>query len=152
MANSPTHLLLSTAQIVSAYLSRNAVPAGQLSKVIEAVGCSLADVAGDISSAPLPGSNLERPTEIAYQSVFPDHIVCLEDGMSVKTLKRHLHTAHQMTPQQYRAKWGLPPDYPMVAPGYAHLRSDLAKISGLGKKRQQPTVRRNTRAADLELA
>lgn len=135
MSDTPDRLLSLTAQIVSAYLESGRVSASQLPSVIRDVRRSLSDVAGDAPAT--------RPTDLApnkpavgrNRAVFPDHIVCLEDGLEVKVLKRHLRSAHGLTPDEYRAKWGLPADYPMVAPQYGEFRSTLAKRSGLGKKR-----------------
>jgi predicted transcriptional regulator len=123
------HLLSLTAQIVAAHVSHNSVQPDQLPKLIM-------DVYKTLSGA----TNVEAPTERPEpavpikRSVFPDHIICLEDGESLKMLKRHLMTAHNMTPEQYRQRWGLGPEYPMVAPEYAEQRSSLAKTIGLGRK------------------
>ncbi len=118
-----------TAQIVSAHVSNNSVPAEALPSLIQDVYRTLAGVG---SRAPEP----ERPMPAVpvKRSVFPDHIICLEDGKKLKMLKRHLKTAYNMTPEQYRERWGLPHDYPMVAPSYARHRSSLAKKIGLGTK------------------
>src|SRR6185295_18456347 len=113
-----------TASIVSAYVSNNTVAAQDLSALINQVHSALARVSsgqGDSTSEPL------RPAISVKKSITPDHIVCLEDGKKFKSLKRHLRTQYSMTPEQYREKWGLPPDYPMVAPNYAAARSHLAK-------------------------
>jgi predicted transcriptional regulator len=120
-----------TADIVSAYVGNNPLPASGLPDLIASVSASVRKLAGGGAvkeSAPLaPAVNPKR-------SVFPDHIVCLEDGKKFKSLKRHLSTHYDMTPEQYREKWNLPRDYPMVAPGYAAARSALAKKMGLGRK------------------
>ena len=123
-----------TASIVSAYVSNNPVPAHDLSALINQVHSALTRVStgqGDIASEPL------RPAVSVKKSITPDHIVCLEDGKKFKSLKRHLRTQYSMTPEQYREKWGLPPDYPMVAPNYAAARSQLAKQMGLGQQRRR---------------
>src|SRR5215212_3798840 len=122
------------AEIVSAFVSNNPVPAAELPALIGAVHDALTKVAsGAVQPAP------EEPKEPAVpikRSVQPDYIVCLEDGKRFKSLKRHLRTVYDLTPEQYRAKWGLPADYPMVAPNYAAARSELAKSMGLGARRR----------------
>ncbi len=120
-----------TADIVSAYVSNNTVDAGALSKLIE-------DVHTALVRAPAAAAEPEQvplvPAVPIRKSVTPDYIVSLEDGRKFKSLKRHLQGTYGMTPDEYRAKWGLPRDYPMVAPNYAKARSDLAKRMGLGRK------------------
>jgi predicted transcriptional regulator len=123
-------LLRMTAQVVAAYVSNNPVPAAQLAEVIRAIHASLAGLEND--GAPSAGG--EAPAVPVKKSVTPEYIVCLEDGKKLKMLKRHLRTAYGLSPEQYRAKWGLPADYPMVAPTYAAQRSAFAKKIGLGKK------------------
>lgn len=123
-----------TATIVSAYVSNNSVPAQDLPALINQVHSALTRVSsgqGDAPNEPL------RPAVSVKRSITPDHIVCLEDGKKFKSLKRHLRTQYSMTPEQYREKWGLPPDYPMVAPNYAAARSQLAKQMGLGQQRRR---------------
>ncbi len=129
-------LLKLTAQIVSAHLGHHAVPAEGLTQLINAVYAALAGA----TSPPVVPEKLEPAVPIR-KSVFPDYVVCLEDGRKLKMLKRHLHTAFGMTPAQYRERWGLPSDYPMVAPNYAARRSDLARKIGLGRssEAEQPT-------------
>jgi predicted transcriptional regulator len=124
-------LLRMTAEVVAAYVRNNPLPAAELSSIINTVHGSLAaiDGGGALSAEPL------RPAVSVRRSVQPDHIVCLEDGKKLKMLKRHLMTHYGMTPEDYRAKWGLPNDYPMVAPNYAEKRRQLAKAIGLGKKK-----------------
>jgi predicted transcriptional regulator len=127
----PSKELLSlTTEIVAAHVSNNTVPLGELPTLIEQVYRSLATIGIEAPSAP------ERPTPAVpvKKSVTPDYIVCLEDGKKLKMLKRHLKTAYDMTPEQYRERWGLPADYPMVAPNYARQRSKLAKQIGLGTR------------------
>jgi predicted transcriptional regulator len=119
-----------TAQIVSAHVSHNAIPSDALPGLIQSVFRTLSAVGVD---SPVPDK--PQPAVPIKRSVFPDHIVCLEDGKKLKMLKRHLQTSYQMTPEQYRERWGLPNDYPMVAPNYAERRSTLAKKIGLGRKR-----------------
>lgn len=118
-----------TAQIVSAHVSNNSVSPDALPSLIQEVFKTLAGVGKEPSAPDKP-----QPAVPVKKSVFPDHIVCLEDGKKLKMLKRHLKTAYNMTPEQYRDRWGLPPDYPMVAPNYARHRSTLAKKIGLGTK------------------
>ncbi len=118
-----------TAQIVSAHVSNNAIGADALPSLIQDVYRTLAGVGKE---QVLPDK--QQPAVPVKKSVFPDYIICLEDGKKLKMLKRHLKTSYNMTPEQYREKWQLPPDYPMVAPSYAKHRSSLAKKIGLGTK------------------
>ena len=124
-------LLRITGQIVSAYCGNNTVPAGQLADVIKSVPTSLADVGSGAAEARQPA---QKPAVSIKKSITPDFIVCLEDGKKLKMLKRHLRTTYNLTPDEYRAKWNLPADYPMVAPNYAKQRSAFAKKIGLGKR------------------
>ena len=124
-----TDVLGLTAQIVSAHVSNNAIGAEALPALIQDVYRTLAGV-GKEQVVP----DKQQPAVPVKKSVFPDFIVCLEDGKKLKMLKRHLKTSYNMTPEQYRDKWQLPPDYPMVAPNYAKHRSSLAKKIGLGTK------------------
>ena len=118
------------ADIVSAYVSNNSVPSADLPTLINEVHSALLRVGGGTVEAPIEAP---KPAIPVKKSVTPDYIVCLEDGKKFKSLKRHLRTHYSMTPEQYRDKWGLPPDYPMVAPAYAARRSDFAKQIGLGR-------------------
>ncbi len=129
-----------TADIVSAFVSNNSVPATEVPALIQSVHRALSGV----SSTPEPVEAAPRePAVPVKKSVNPDFIVCLEDGRKFKSLKRHLRTKYNMSPEEYRAKWGLPKDYPMVAPNYAKARSDLAKQMGLGQGgRQAPRKKR----------
>ena len=123
-----------TAEIVSAYVSNNTVPASDIPSLINQVHAALARVSaktGDTPAEPL------KPAVSVKKSITPEHIVCLEDGKKFKSLKRHLRTQYNMTPEQYREKWGLGTDYPMVAPNYAAARSQLAKQMGLGQQRRR---------------
>lgn len=122
-----------TATIVSAHVSKNAMPAAELPALIQSVFVTLAGV-GKETAVPKP----PQPAVPIKRSVFSDHIICLEDGKKLKMLKRHLATSYQMTPAQYRERWGLSVDYPMVAPNYAARRSTLAKEIGLGRKPAAP--------------
>ena len=126
-------ILSLTAQIVSAHVAANDVSVDQLPRLIRDVYQALAKV-GQAPAEPIK----PEPAVAAKKSVFADHIVCLDCGHGFKMLKRHLSTDHQMTPDQYRAKWDLPPSYPMVAADYAATRSKLAKESGLGRKIEAP--------------
>lgn len=147
MTESTDRLLTLVAQIVSAHVGNNATTNDALPTLIREVYDSLASV--DQSSRPPGSSNggtephapaRSKPrTAAKVAAIADDHLVCLEDGLSMKMLKRHLITVHGLTPDQYRAKWGLPSDYPMVAANYAKLRSSLAKESGLGLR---PEARR----------
>jgi predicted transcriptional regulator len=126
------NLIELTAEIVSAYVSANSVASGDLPGLINQVHSALHRTA---TGAAEPAQEPLRPAVAAKKSVTPDYIVCLEDGKKFKSLKRHLRTHYDLTPEEYREKWGLPSDYPMVAPNYAKARSALAKEMGLGQKR-----------------
>ena len=120
-----------TANIVSAYLSNNPTPASEIPNLISQIHAALLRVSSGRIDAPAEPA---KPAVSLKKSVNPDYLVCLEDGKRFKSLKRHLRTQYNMTPEQYRDKWGLPPDYPMVAPNYASHRSSLAKQIGLGTR------------------
>jgi predicted transcriptional regulator len=122
-----------TAQIVSAYVSHNTTPASEIPALIGQIHAALVRVSG--SHAEPATAEAAKPAVSVKKSVTPDYIVCLEDGKKFKSLKRHLRAQYNMTPEQYREKWSLPPDYPMVAPNYAVARSRLAKQMGLGQQR-----------------
>jgi predicted transcriptional regulator len=124
-----------TTEIVSAYVSNNSLPTAELPALIEAIHGSLNKIASGVQEAP---AETLTPAVPIKKSITPDFIICLEDGKKFKSLKRHLRTKYDMTPDQYRAKWGLPSDYPMVAPNYASARSELAKAMGLGAQRRKP--------------
>jgi predicted transcriptional regulator len=123
-----------TADIVSAYVSNNSVPAAEIPALINQIHTALQRVSTGQSDAP---AEPLKPAIAVKKSITPEFIVCLEDGKKFKSLKRHLRTQYNMTPEQYREKWGLPPDYPMVAPNYAQARSQLAKQMGLGQQRRR---------------
>ena len=123
-----------TAEIVSAYVSNNTVPAAEIPGLINQVHSALSRVSGKSGDAP---AEPLKPAVSVKKSITPEHIVCLEDGKKFKSLKRHLRTQYNMTPDQYREKWGLSADYPMVAPNYAAARSQLAKQMGLGQQRRR---------------
>jgi len=124
-------LLRYATEIVAAYLGRNKVPGDQLSDVINTVFNSLSSLGGGGADEPYSGTL--KPAVPIKRSIMPEYIVCLEDGKKLKILKRYLRTNYNLTPDEYRTKWGLAPDYPMVAPNYAKQRSDFAKNIGLGR-------------------
>jgi predicted transcriptional regulator len=127
-------LLTLTADIVAAHVSNNSVAVNDLPNLIQNVHSALSGITGSNAAAePKP-----EPKVSIRASIKPDYIVCLEDGKKLKMLKRHLMTHYNMTPDQYRQKWGLSADYPMVAPNYAEQRRKLAKAIGLGTKRRRP--------------
>lgn len=126
-----TEMLELTTEIVAAHVANNPVPVGELPNLIQ-------DVYRTLMAIGVPAEEPERPKPAVpvKKSIFPDYIICLEDGKKLKMLKRHLKTAYNMTPEEYRERWGLQPDYPMVAPNYAERRSHLAKEIGLGTQRR----------------
>jgi len=122
-------LIEMTADVVSAYVGNNVVPSSELPSLIHSVHKTLHEIeAGQSEPEPI------EPAVPVKKSITPDYIICLEDGKKFKSLKRHLRTKYDMSPEEYRDKWGLAPDYPMVAPNYAKQRSELAKKMGLGRK------------------
>lgn len=127
-SNPSSELLGLTAQIVSAHVSHNPVPAQELPNLIQEVFRTLSSV----GSAPAPEPERPQPAVPIKKSITPGYLICLEDGKKLKMLKRHLKTSYNLSPEQYRERWGLPADYPMVAPDYAKHRSSLAKKIGLG--------------------
>jgi predicted transcriptional regulator len=137
-----------TADVVAAHVSNNSVAVGDLPTLIANVHAALAGLG---APAPAPQVALEPAVSIR-SSIKPDYIVCLEDGKKLKMLKRHLMTHYQMTPADYRAKWKLPADYPMVAPDYAQRRKELALKIGLGRKRAAPAPAKPARAARAKKA
>ena len=147
-ATAPNYIELS-ADIVSAYVSNNSVPAGDLPSLLASVYAALTKAAEGQQEEPkaelIPAVSVKK-------SVTPDFIICLDDGKSFKSLKRHLRTTYDMTPEQYRAKWNLPADYPMVAPNYAKARSELAKTMGLGQQRKKGKAPVEAVANDAALA
>lgn len=124
-----SELLALTSSIVAAHVSKNPVSVAELPALIREVYTTLAEVEAGEKAEPAP-----EPAVPVKKSVTPDYIVCLEDGKKMKVLKRHLKAAYNMTPDEYREKWGLPSDYPMVAPNYSKLRSKRAKQIGLGRR------------------
>jgi predicted transcriptional regulator len=131
-------LLELTAHIVSAYVEKNRLPASGLSELIASVSASISS----LGQPPEPVAAPLVPAVNPRRSVTPDYIICLEDGKKFKSLKRHLGVHFGLTPEAYRTKWGLPADYPMVAPNYAASRSELAKSIGLGRKAAEPVKTR----------
>jgi len=123
-------LLRMTADVVAAYVSNNTLPTAQLAEVINAVYGSLKGLEGQVMEPPAEPA---KPAVPIRKSITPDYLICLEDGKKLKMLKRHLRSTYNMTPDEYRTRWGLAPDYPMVAPNYAEQRSAFAKKIGLGR-------------------
>jgi predicted transcriptional regulator len=136
-------LLRMTADVVSAYVSNNTLPTAQLAEIINAVYGSLKGLEGQVAQ---PQPEPVKPAVPIRKSVTPEFLICLEDGKKLKMLKRHLRSTYNMTPDEYRAKWGLAQDYPMVAPNYAARRSEFAKKIGLGRGtgRQSPRAKRSS--------
>ncbi|RUT25006.1 MucR family transcriptional regulator [Asaia sp. W19] len=132
MSSEPENLTLQklTTQIISAYVTHNEISGQDLPNLIRTVHQTLSNVANTKPETVKP-----TPAVPPKKSVFPDYIICLEDGKKLKLLRRHLQTVYDMTPQQYRERWDLPPEYPMVAPNYASHRSNLARKIGLGHRR-----------------
>jgi predicted transcriptional regulator len=122
-----------TAEIVAAYVSNNTVATSDLAGLMREVHAALVGAATGTGEE---GASAAKPAVPVRKSVTPDYVICLEDGRKFRSLKRHLRTQYNMTPEEYREKWGLPPDYPMVAPNYAQARSQLAKQMGLGQQRR----------------
>lgn len=123
-----------TANIVSAYVSNNPTPASDIPSLINQIHAALVRVS---TGRPEASSEPAKPAVPVKKSMTGEYLICLEDGKRFKSLKRHLRTQYNMTPEQYREKWGLPADYPMVAPNYAIARSQLAKKMGLGQQRRR---------------
>lgn len=136
--------LTATVQVVAAYVGRNALGSGDLPKLIASVYDAFRTLEAPAAAEPLPSL---IPAVPVRKSATADHIVCLEDGKAFKSLKRHLATAHNLTPEQYRQKWALPSNYPMVASNYSTSRSELAKSLGLGRKPGTTVERRSRRVA-----
>ncbi len=130
-AASQEDVLRMAVDIVAAYVSSNKIQSGQISEAINSVFGSLNALNNGVGNLSNEG---RKPAVSIRRSITPDFIICLEDGKKMKMLKRHLRTTFNMTPEEYKAKWGLPSDYPMVAPNYAKKRSEFAKKIGLGKE------------------
>jgi predicted transcriptional regulator len=133
-------LLGMAASIVAAYVANNPLPVNQISEVINTVFNSLRGISGGAVAG--PATEALKPAVPIRKSITPEYLVCLEDGKKLKMLKRHLRAAYNLNPDEYRSRWGLPADYPMVAPNYAAQRSDFAKKIGLGRKPGQRPGRR----------
>ena len=131
-------LLRMTTEVVAAYVSNNTLATGQLGDIIHAVYNSLRSLDGQVIEA---APEALKPAVPIRKSITPEFLVCLEDGKKLKMLKRHLRSTYNLSPDEYRTKWGLPPDYPMVAPNYAQQRSDFAKKIGLGRGTGRRTAR-----------
>ena len=144
-SNSETDQIALVAEIVSAFVSRNSLPSSELPGLMQSVHATLTKLASGavIPIAPEP----QTPAVPIKKSITPDHVICLEDGLKFKSLKRHLLSHQGLTPHEYRAKWGLPADYPMVAANYSAERSKLAKQVGLGQMRTKSTKPANTAKA-----
>lgn len=135
---SQTPLVALTAGIVAAYVQKHVVPASGLRELISSVQAALQNAKNSNSVLVQPIVEQQKPAVSIRKSVSDDFLICLEDGKQYKSLKRHLSTKYGLTPDEYRAKWGLPDDYPMVAPAYAAKRSELARSHGLGQLRKNP--------------
>jgi len=125
------YLMRMATEIAAAYVAQNTVTASQIPNIITSVFDTLSGISERTADS---AAKAGKPAVAVRRSVTPDFIVCLEDGRKMKMLKRHLRTAYNLSPDEYRSRWGLPPDYPMVAPNYAKRRSDFAKKIGLGRK------------------
>jgi predicted transcriptional regulator len=132
-------LLKLASEIVAAYVSNNPIPVSEVPAMIKSIHGTLGSLAG---ATPSEIATSQKPSVPIKRSVTPDYIVCLEDGKKLKMLKRYLRSNYNMTPEEYRAKWGLPADYPMVAPNYAAQRSEFAKKIGLGRSASSTARRR----------
>ena len=143
MSNSPD-LIEMTTDIVSAFVSNSTLAAADLPGLIHQVHKTLSDIATGAEAE--PAAPAQSPATSVKKSITPDFLICLEDGRKFKSLKRHLRTKYDLTPEQYRAKWNLPKDYPMVAPNYAAARSNLAKQSGLGQGGRKPASAKTIKA------
>lgn len=144
MTEANDEIISLVADIVSAYVSNNSVPAAELPALIATTHAAISNLgspaAAPVEEKPIPAISIKK-------SITPEYLICLEDGKKFKSLKRHLRTAYDMTPEQYRQKWGLPNDYPMVAPAYAEARSNLAKKMGLGQQRRKASTAKRSKAA-----
>ena len=123
-------LLKFASDIVAAYVANNPIPVGEIPGMIKSIHATLGGLSG---GAAIDGPTAQKPAIPVKKSITPEYIVCLEDGKKLKMLKRYLRSRYNLTPEEYRAKWGLPADYPMVAPNYAAQRSEFAKKIGLGR-------------------
>jgi predicted transcriptional regulator len=137
ISDAPNHVELA-ADVVMAYVANNPVRASDLPQLISDVHAALLSLSGTVAEKPVEA---QAPAISIRKSLTPDFIICLEDGKKFKSLKRHLRTRYNLSPEEYREKWGLPADYPMVAPNYAEARSALAKKMGLGQQRKKLPAR-----------
>ena len=126
------NMIVLVSKIVAGYVSHNNVPPNEITSLVNTVHQALLSISGGMDYT----HRTQEPAIAVKKSITPDYLICLEDGKKFKSLKRHLRTRYNMTPEEYRQKWGLPPDYPMVAPNYATARSNLALAMGLGQKQQ----------------
>jgi predicted transcriptional regulator len=129
-------LMDKAAEVVAAFVGGNSLPMSELPGLIARVHAALVGLSTGSTATPALPAPRSEPAVSIKKSVTEDHLICLEDGQKFRSLKRHLMSDHGLSPENYRAKWGLPNDYPMVAPGYTKVRSDLAKRSGLGQQRR----------------
>ena len=143
-SNTQANYVELAADIVSAYVSNNSVPVTDVPGLLRDIHTSIVTIVGGGATAAAPVVERAAPAVSVKKSITPDYLICLEDGKKFKSLKRHLRTAYNMSPEDYRAKWGLPADYPMVAPNYASQRSELAKKMGLGQQRSRAAVKADT--------
>lgn len=144
MPDNTPNLVSLSADIVAAYVSNNSVRTADLPSLIASIHAALLGLGKKLAE---PAAEKPVPPVSLKKSISADYLICLEDGKKFKSLKRHLRTAYNMTPEEYRVKWGLPADYPMVAPNYAEARSSLAKSMGLGQQRRKGTGRGKANAA-----
>lgn len=142
-STSQTNYVELAADIVSAYVSNNSVPVDQVPGLLRDLHTSIVSIVTGGTTAAAPVVERAAPAVAVKKSITPDYLICLEDGKKFKSLKRHLRTAYNMSPEDYRAKWGLNADYPMVAPNYASQRSELAKKMGLGQQRSRAAAAPN---------
>jgi predicted transcriptional regulator len=140
VATRPDDILRLASDIVAAYVSNNPLPVSELPSMIKSVHTTLGGLSGGISADP---QTAQKPAVNVKKSITPEYIICLEDGKKLKMLKRYLRSRYGLSPEEYRAKWGLPADYPMVAPNYAAQRSEFAKKIGLG--RTSPPAKKSRR-------
>lgn len=129
-------VLAMTCEIVASYVANNSIPMNDITPLVERVYATLSDVSEGASKSQ---ETQQEPAVPIKKSITQDYLICLEDGKKFKTLRRHLKTKYNMTPEEYRKKWGLPVDYPMVAPNYSKARSDLARSMGLGQRSRDET-------------
>ncbi len=137
-----SEVLILTSNIIAAYVSRNSVPVSELSAVMKSVHGTLMALVGGSEQATAG----QKPAVSIKKSITPDYLICLEDGQKLKMLKRYLRTRYKMSPDEYRSRWGLPREYPMVAPNYSVKRSEFAKKFGLGRSASKSPNKRSKRS------